>query len=112
MKKRATIVAVSLILTGICLLLWQRSTSGQAAPPPAQEQSNPRGMPLGGEVSVILRGDATGMSSNNRVVDLSSLVTVKGTLESGGDHWIVLKSDDGKREWFPVDAVAAIVAEK
>jgi hypothetical protein len=113
MTKRATIGVVGFVVTGICLLLWQRSSSGQAAPPPpAQAQSNPRGMPVGGEVSVYLRGDATGMSANNRVVDLSSLVAIKGTLEAGGDHWIVLKSDDGKHEWFPVDAVAAVVAEK
>jgi hypothetical protein len=115
MTKRAMFVAACFVLSGICLLLWQRSTSGQVGPQQpaaAPAPSNPRNMPLGGEVSVYLRGDATGTSSGNRVIDLSSLINLKGTLEAGGDHWIVLKTDDGKREWFPVEAVAAVVAEK
>jgi len=111
MNKRSILVAVCFVLTAICLLAWQRTTSGQADPQ-AAAPANPRGMPLGGEVTVYLRGDASGMTANNRVIDLGNLVSIKGTLDAGGDHWIVLKTDDGKRDWFPVDAVAAMVAEK
>jgi hypothetical protein len=114
MTKRSIFIVICFVLTGTGLLAWQRTTSGQAEPQVAAPAapSNPRGMPLGGEVTVYLRGDATGMTANNRVIDLSNLVNIKGTLDAGGDHWIVLKADDGKRDWFPIDAVAAVVAEK
>ncbi|HEX4123389.1 MAG TPA: hypothetical protein VHY37_01580 [Tepidisphaeraceae bacterium] len=113
MSKRAILATTCVFLSAAWLFVWQHPTSGQTAPPPAaRAEANPRGFPLGASCSVYLRGDAAGLSVHDRVMDLSSLPVLKGTLEAGGDHWIVLKSADGKREWIPVDAVAAVVAEK
>jgi hypothetical protein len=117
MAKRAMIVVACLALSALFLLPSQHQSSAQTAVQPpapvaAPAPSNPRGFPLGDGCTVYLRGDATGMSVHDRVMDLSSLASVKGALEAGGDHWIVLKTDDGKHEWIPVEAVAAVVAEK
>jgi hypothetical protein len=133
MQNRTSVAIIGTIIIGAAAMIWTASLRAAdddnpigrpdrgrqiatVPPGPADIEIDnaprqPGGPRAGSKCVVYLRGDAAGAAWHDRVVDLDSLISRKGTFVRADGDWVVLNEGD-KQLYIPRSSIMLIEATK